>query len=412
MKYKLIFLSFFFCFFYIGCTERNLDLVTGNENLKVFQNIRIIVGNGTIIENGALAFENGVIIYSGPQSDMEINSNAMIYDSAGLTMMPAIIDTHTHLGNSVDSLTRDLQQRASIGIAAAMSMGTDDLGTPLEFRVNPPSQSARYFSAGRGITMPEPGRSEIPHWVTNENEAREAVRAEAERNVDMIKIWVDDRNGQYEKLSPYLFSAIIDEAHNLGLRVSAHIFNLDDAKELVESGVDVLAHGVRDQDIDEEFIQLVQNHPDLVLIANLPSSGRVFDYDWLEYHLTEDQLIDLRTNNIERPEMEEFFSIQARNLARLSDTGTIIALGTDGNTFWAPHIEMEEMVFAGMNPHDVIIAATKNGAELLLQDDLGTLEVGKSASFILLNDNPLADIRNTRAIASIYLDGNEIFNAR
>lgn len=65
-----------------------------------------------------------------------------------------------------------------------------------------------------------------------------------------------------------------------------------------------------------------------------------------------------------------------------------------------------------MNPHDVIIAATRNGAELLLQDDLGTLEVGKSASFILLNDNPLVDIRNTRAMVSIYLDGNEIFNSR
>jgi imidazolonepropionase-like amidohydrolase len=82
-----------------------------------------------------------------------------------------------------------------------------------------------------------------------------------------------------------------------------------------------------------------------------------------------------------------------------------IAFGTDGNTFWAPHVEMEDMVAAGMSPSDVIVAATRNAAAVAGFTDAGTVEVGKTADFMVLTANPLDDITNTRRIADVYLRG-------
>ena len=114
--------------------------------------------------------------------------------------------------------------------------------------------AARYRTVGRGITAPEPGRTEVPFWISTEAEARTAVRELASQNVDMVKIWVDDRNGQFEKLTPAVYGAVIDEAHQHGLRVTAHVFTLEDAKGLLRAGLDAFAHGIRDMDVDDEVV--------------------------------------------------------------------------------------------------------------------------------------------------------------
>ena len=271
--------------------------------------------------------------------------------------------------------------------------------------------AARSRTAGRGITAPEPGRSEQPYWVTSEDEARTAVQELAEKKVDLVKIWVDDRNGQYEKLSPALYGAIIDEAHKHNLRVTAHIFTLEDAKGLLRAGIDAFAHGIRDQDIDEEVIELFKERPNVFLVPNLPDQGVAMDLSWLGQTVAAEELQQLQEANTDRPALQETFGIQARNLARLHAAGVRIAFGTDGSTAWGPPIEMVDMVAAGMSPAEVIEAATRNSAELLQLADVGTVEADKSADFIVLAANPLDDITNTRRITAVYLRGEKVDRA-
>jgi len=209
----------------------------------------------------------------------------------------------------------------------------------------------------------------------------------------------------YPKLTPALYGAIIDEAHKNNLRVTAHIFTLEDAKGLLRAGVDAFAHSVRDKDVDDEFMALVKQHPNLVVNPNLPDRGVKTDVSWLQASLPAAEYQKVQEENVDNQRAQTAHGIQARNLAKLTAAGVKIVVGTDGNTPYAPHVEMEDMQLAGMTPMQVIVASTKNAAEFLRANDAGTIEAGKSADLLVLDANPLDDIKNTRKISVVYLRG-------
>lgn len=375
----------------------------------IYRGARLIRGDGSpVIEDSVFIVEDGRFTAVGVRGGVAMPSGVRQVDLAGLTVMPAMIDGHVHLNSSREAVIEDLRQRAIWGVSAAFGMGMDGDDAVLQLRDDALPGIAIYRSAGRGLTMPEPGRSEVPHWVSTVDEARDAVRAEAARGVDIIKIWVDDRNGQYERLTPELFGAIIDEAHVQQLRVTAHIFGLQDAKDLLSAGIDAFAHGVREQDIDDEFVAMVRERPHVVLVPNLPGRGVATDLEWLRGRVPDDQIDRLVSAPTGQPQTIEAFGIQARNLKRLYEAGMRIALGTDGNTPWGAHIEIEDMVAAGMSPLDAITAATSGSAAYLQLDDRGSINVGKVADFIVLEGNPLDDITNTRRIRNVFLAGQRV----
>jgi imidazolonepropionase-like amidohydrolase len=378
----------------------------------VYEGARLIIGDGKTIETSAFVVEKGRISQVGARGQVKAPAGASRVDLAGKTVMPAIVDAHTHVPTERQALVDLLQRKAYFGVAAIMSMGQDNNDVAFQVRQEPVAGAARLRTAGRGITAPEPGRTEAPYWVTTEAEARKAVQELAAKKVDMVKIWVDDRDGKYKKLTPELYGAIIDEAHKHKLRVTAHIYTLDDAKGLLRAGLDGFAHTVRDRDIDDEFVGLVRKQKNLFYVPNLPDPGVKTDLGWLSDSVSPAELKKLQDGaSTDRPELQKAYGIQARNLARMNREGAFIAMGTDGGVPWSHHLEMADMVAAGMTPAQVITAATGNAAQLLRFDDLGTIAPGKSADFIVLDANPLDDIRNTRKISGVYLRGTAVDRA-
>jgi imidazolonepropionase-like amidohydrolase len=367
------------------------------QGVTAYEGARVIVGDGRVLDNATLVVNGTKLTQVGGTAP----AGATRVDLAGKTVMPMLLDTHVHLSPTRDGVVRDLKQRAYFGVGAAMSMGTDSYDV-LDLRNKDTPGMARFLSAGKGLSRNE-GRPTLE--INSVEEARKAVQTNAGHKVDIIKVWVDDREGKVDKVLPSQYEAAIDEAHKNGLRVTAHIFNEEDGKRLIRAGVDAFAHSVRDKDIDDEMLALYKSKPNLVVNPNLPDRGVKQDLSWLKSSLPAAEYAKLEEGNIDRPKQQAAYGIQARNLAKINAAGVKIVLGTDGNRPWGPHEEAADMVAAGMTPAQVIQASTKNAAEFLKMPDTGTLEVGKNADFIVLDANPLDDITNTRKISQVVLRG-------
>ena len=396
-----------------GCSTETAEAPQAST-VTVFEGARLIAGDGgEPIEDAVFVVENDRFIAAGPRGQVDVPAGAARVDLTGKTVMPAIVDSHKHLAaDNRDTLVNQLQHLAYWGVGVAASLGQDNTDLAFQVREETIPNAARLRTAGRGLTAPEPGRSEAPYWVTTEDEARTAIRELAAKKVDLVKLWVDDRNGMYQKLSPALYTAAIDEAHKNNLRVTAHVFTLEDTKGLLRAGLDAFAHmGVRDRDIDDEGLALFKERANVILVPNLPDRGVAVDMSWISETVPAADVERIQGGATDRPPVQQSFGIQARNLAKLNAAGVKIAFGTDGNGAWQPHVEMADMVAAGMTPAEVIVAATRNSADLLQLTDVGAIQANKSADFIVLDANPLDDITNTRRINKVYLRGTEVDRA-
>jgi imidazolonepropionase-like amidohydrolase len=370
------------------------------QGVTVFEGARIIVGDGRVIENGTIVVDGARITQVGP--GITAPGGATRVNLAGKTVMPMFIDTHIHASTTREGLVRDLRQRPYWGVSAVQSMGTDNLEL-LDMRNKDTPGMARFFSAGKGISRNE-GPDRPTAQINSAAEGRKAVQDNVKLGVDIIKVWVDDREGKVDKVLPDQYAAIIDEAHKNNVRVTAHIFGEFDGKGLIKAGLDAFAHSVRDKDIDDEMLALYKSRP-IVVNPNLPDRGVKKDISWLKAGLPAAEYARMEAANTDRPAAQRAYGIQARNLNKINANGVRIVLGTDGNRAWGPHEEAEDMVIAGMTPAQVITAATKSAAEFLKMADAGTLEAGKSADLLVLDANPLDDIKNTRKISAVYLRG-------
>jgi imidazolonepropionase-like amidohydrolase len=301
---------------------------------------------------------------------------------------------------------------------------------------------ADIFTADRGLGVqrgapPFPLLQDQVYRPTSIEEARADVRESVARHPDLIKIWLDDLFGTAPKMEPEIFQAVIeqahaiaDEAHKSKLKVAAHIFYLSDAKALVKAGIDIIAHSVRDQAVDAEFIEAMKaNGVVYIPTLDLDESQFIFAEQpaWMQepfFTKAVDPVLLERWKSLlyakemqanpNTPKNKAAAEIGQRNLKTLFDAGVKVAFGTDSGALptrvqgFAEHRELQLLVQAGLSPAEAIVCATKNSAEVIGASDRGTLEPGKKADLLVLDGNPLDDIRNTTKIAMIIHEGKRI----
>ncbi len=418
---------------------------------RVFRDFTLIDGTGidgtgaAARPHSAMVVENGRIQWIGALSELRVPAQAQVIEAAGKYIMPGIINLHGHLGNVIDlkqnpsnftreNVSRDLHTYASYGVTTVLSLGTDqDLIFAMreEQRGGRP-HTTRIFTAGQGFTAKNgigamAGVTRSP--ATPEAAEREVAEL-ARQHPDFIKMWVDDGLGKRPKMAPQISRAIIESAHRHGIRVTAHILYLEDAKRLVDEGIDALAHSVRDQPVDDDLIASMKRHGVWQQAATLTREVSTYVYARTPEFLTDTfftRAISEKTlETLRNPQYQNRFAsdpdlaryqamlpMAQKNLKRLSDAGIPIGFGTDSGPpgrfpGYFEHWELELMVEAGLTPSQAIHDATGGAAEFLRRKDLGTLAAGKWADFLVLAKDPLENIRNTRFLEAVYIGDDRI----
>jgi imidazolonepropionase-like amidohydrolase len=421
------------------------------SDATLYQGARLVIGDGAVLENGAMLVEGGRIVAVGPAGAVEAPAGTATVDLNGKTVIPALIDAHAHLGYEgyaawgADSYTRDnlienLERYAYYGFAAAFSAGSDPEGLALELEraqqageiggarflfaagMAPPGQGPNNQFLVHVNTVAERTGTTVLHGIASEDDARAAVRDVAAKGFRFVKIWVDDRGGTQLKLAPELYRAIIAEARAHDLSVVVHQQSTDDMPGLLDAGVTGFLHGRLGPSLDAALARRIAE-ADAYLVPNLGLGElrreRVADDPFLRETVREDVAARLGAAFDARPQPggpggggggggEQALR---ESMARLLAAGVDVVLGTDAGAVpdhffgYTGHRELEIFVRLGMTPMQALVAGTGRAAERLGLADLGALAPGKSADFVVLDGNPLDDIRNTRRISGVYLRG-------
>lgn len=438
-----------------ACAERAANGDGSDAGLSPEAEVVIITG-ARVFDGGNdlgvvdIVIRNGSIEAIGRAIDLP--DGARRVDYAGRFIVPGLVSAHSHLANTEgtehgdrfytrENVIRDLRRFQAFGVTTVTSLGIngDVFHALREEFADDPTLGAAMLGAGAGIGVdggaPPVAGMGLAHdpvaRPASAEAAREAVRAQAERGIDIVKLWVDDLGGDAPMMAPEVYRAAIDEAHTLGLRVAAHIHDLAPAADLISSGVDVIAHGVRDRPVDRAFVDAMKAHgtwyiatvqideanylyaeqPELLdtpfLQAALPPEvARQFsDPDWRARSLAG------------ADKARAAVAMNLRNLGSLHAAGVRIGFGTDSGALphrvigFAEHRELELMVRGGLSAAQALSAATRDSAELLGLEDRGLLAPGRRADLIVLEADPLADIRHTRGILAVWQAGVEVSGA-
>ncbi|NLU95427.1 amidohydrolase family protein [Chitinophaga sp. Ak27] len=409
----------------------------------LLKDLTLIDGNGGApVAHADILIRDGIIAGIGAHLEAP---GARAVNCTGKTVMPGIISSHVHVGmiggTAKNPYTRknilaQLKKYMDYGVTSILVMGSDQ---PMLFQsgfrdssVSGLLPGARLYSAGYGFAAPTggPAMPFIYHPATAEQAAME-VDSLAPIQPTVIKMWVDDFGGSTPKMDSSVYKTIIALAHQHDIRVASHLYYLSDAQSLVNNGLDIMAHSVRDKEIDASTLQQMKRRS-IIYIPTLSLDEYAYIYarkpEWINdpffkaslepgvYEMiTSDQYQDNIKHSPSYQRNVHAFETAMKNVKKVADAGIPVALGTDSGAQpvraqgFSEHLEMELMVQAGLTPLQAITAATRNAATALnISQHTGTIEKGKVADLLLLDADPSKDIRNTRKIAVVYKAGQEV----
>jgi imidazolonepropionase-like amidohydrolase len=405
---------------------RGATLIDGTGAPPVANSL-VVVSAGKIVSVGAAT----------PDAVRALPAGTEIVDAAGKWILPGLIDAHVHADSD-----EDLRQMLRWGVTSVRLMAEDTaaaarLAAASGSRMDVPQvfPAAPIFTAKGGWwDQGEPPDANLNRFPDTPERARAAVRRAKALGSAEIKLMLDDMGWcrdplpRLPRMTSDVAGALLEEARGAGLRAVVHAPNLADAKEAVTLGATALAHGVLEP-IDERMLGVMKNRP----VFYIPTMD-IFEFLADPRTFVDSVLADPRAvSGLPAATVAKYRSAAyaegyrrrypsfenvakhlpalRENLRRLHEAGVPVALGTD---MWAfpglgVSIELGLYIRSDITPIEAIRSATQTAARSLGADQgRGTLEPGKRADFLILDADPLRDIRNVRAIAAVYKAGRRI----
>ena len=440
----------------LACQSSGRSVRAGDASpVTVLRGARVIDGSGgPPLDDAVIVIEGTNIRNVGPADRVAVPASARVIKLDGRTVVPGLISNHSHLGMTDgtsaggqhyqrDNIARQLRQFEAYGVTTVTSLG---FNLPLFYELQQEVEQGTLPGAsllGADGSLGQPGGAPPVTVVAGQlqrpgsvEEARAAVREAAARGPGgLLKIWVDDFNKSLPgKMPPEVYTAVIDEAHKQGVRIAAHVHYLEDARRLVDAGVDILAHGVRDQEVDEAFVRAMKTRGTWY-IPTLGLNETFYIYaerpEWMAEpffrHAVQPELArqlddpawrarvlqDGKTVTLNKRALE----VNLKNVKALHDAGVRVGFGTDSGATplripgFAEHRELKLLTQAGLLPLQAIHLATGSAAELLGLRDRGVIAPGRRADLLVVQGDPSKDIADLEHIEAVWHRGQQVSGA-
>jgi imidazolonepropionase-like amidohydrolase len=433
-----------------------LILIASGANSAMAQEQPLVIEGATLIDgtgrapinNSVIVLQGGRIKAAGAKDQVQIPPRAKVVNAENKFVLPGLIDAHIHFLDFMPQLFLRFGVTTIFDTANPTEWILAQREAQKRGRINGP----RMFVTGLIIDGPnESGAEDAAEVggykirVRNTEEARVVTRKVIGQGVDAVKV--------HEALSPELLEAVVAEAHKAGLEVVGHTGNVREStrvgmkfvehtEPITEATLPAGAHRASipqaDMDVaafDSLVNLLVRNgvyfNPTLTRTSiNLMPKKDEWTKESLKYledknwKFIQDRRLNFWLRVAKTPTAQPSVDLAARRklgleklnefVRRYAAAGGKLITGPDTGSSSGPtnlpglsmHVEMEALVDAGVTPMQAILASTRWPAELLHKEkDLGTVESGKYADILILDKNPLVDIRNTRAVSMVILDG-------